>query len=216
MKNKIDKSWELEDVVKTAKRYPDSFFIPSKKERENKKIGDEVKLHFVIKKPVKEGPIAERMWVKITKEKSLLSKYKGKLTNQPLYIKDLNVDDEIEFDSKNIAQTIIKKGDPMWIDSSDKKALVSKMCLEKDGVVRFLYREKPDRKEDSGWRMFSGFESDEYNNNARNIQIMEVGYLLSKDPSLLEPLKGDYGAVFEREDKKSTWKKVTDWEPTDE
>ena len=95
---------------------------------------------------------------------------------------------------------------------TEKMALVSKICLNDGGVIRFLYREKPDREQDSGWRMFSGHESDEYTNDPRNIKLINVGYILDKDPSLLEPLQGDYGSVFERVDKGQSWQKVEDWE----
>lgn len=87
------------------------------------------------------------------------------------------------------------------------------MCLERGECVRFLYREEADRKEDSGWRMFSGHESDEYANDPNNISILDVGWMLDRDPTLLEPLKEGVGAVFEREDKGSQCQRVTDWSP---
>jgi len=207
------KSWELENVVEASKKNQDSFFIPTKTRRENQKINSEVRLHFILNQPEKNEPRAERLWVKITKEKSFLSKYKGQLINSPLYIKELKIGDEIEFDSSNIAQIIMQKDDLEWIDSAEKMALVSKMCLDKEETNRFLYREKPDREEDSGWRLFTGHENDDYSNNPANIQIMNVGYLLNKDPSLLEPLKGECGSVFERVSIHSQRKKVTDWSP---
>ena len=80
-------------------------------------------------------------------------------------------------------------------------------------VYIFLYREKPDKEDDSGWRMFTGSESDEYANDPKNIATINIGFLLDQDPSLLEPLKGSYGLAFERKDKKQPWKKVKDWKP---
>ncbi|RYY52099.1 MAG: DUF2185 domain-containing protein, partial [Chitinophagaceae bacterium] len=35
----------------------------------------------------------------------------------------------------------------------------------------FLYREKRAQPEDSGWRIFTGLESEEYNDNPDNIGI---------------------------------------------
>ena len=116
----------------------------------------------------------------------------------------------------HIAQTIIKRGDPSWIDSANLKVLVSEKCFEKGEVVRFLYREKPDRKEDSGWRMFTGHESPEYSDDPKNVRVAAVGYMLDRDPSLLEPLKEGLGAVFERADKSTPWHRVTDWNPPQE
>lgn len=211
------KVWELEDIEVANRNSTDKFFIPLLEERCNQKIGDQVRLHFLINNPKQDEPRAERMWVEITKVTKFLGslKYAGVLTNQPAFISGLNLGDRIEFSPKHIAQTIIKKDSPFWIDSAEKKALVSKMCLEKDCNIRFLYREKPDRDEDSGWRMFSGLEDDDYTNDISNIRIMNVGYLLDIDPSLLEPLKGGYGCAYERENKESQWIKVENWEPSE-
>lgn len=206
------KSWELEDVETAARNNQDSFFIPAREERNSQKIGDLVRLHFLLKEPKDDAPRAERMWVEIIKSKSLLGKYVGVLTNQPQYIRDLNAGDKIEFYPKHIARTIVKKDDSRWIDSYEKMALVSKMYLEKDTTIRFLYREEPGREEDSGWRMFTGNESDEYNNDSQNVRIVNVGWLLDRDPTLLEPLKGEYGSAFERSEKGQPWVRVEDWE----
>jgi hypothetical protein len=210
------KSWELENVVKTSLENKDAFFIPSENERNNQKINDKVRLHFILKNPSENEPCAERMWVEIIKRTvGKITKYVGILTNQPAFIKDLKIFGEIEFNANNIAQTIIKKDDPRWIDSDEKYALVSKKYLEKDAVIRFLYRQEPDRDEDSGWRMFTGLENDEYANDPENIKIINIGYLLNKDPGLLEPLKNGYGVAFERKSKKAKWKKIEDWKPED-
>jgi len=207
------KTWELENIEITAKENPETFFIPSKKERDNQKIEDEVRLHFVIKNPLEDQPRAERIWVCITKERGCFSKYRGVLTSEPVFIQDLSEGDEIEFSSKHIAQTLIRKDSPYWIDSGEKSALVSNKCLEPGGVVRFLYRKEGDREEDSGWRMFSGEEDEEYANNAENISIINVSYLLDKDPTLLFPLKGGVGVVYERVHKGEPWQVVEDWNP---
>ncbi|MDR3208636.1 MAG: hypothetical protein LBT45_02185 [Rickettsiales bacterium] len=42
-------------------KYKDSFFIPNEMERNNQKINDKVRLHFILKKPNKNEPHAERM-----------------------------------------------------------------------------------------------------------------------------------------------------------
>ncbi len=56
------------------------------------------------------------MWVEITGKKLLSKKYTGILTNQPVYIKTLDVGNTIEFEPRNIARTILKEGDPfVWI-----------------------------------------------------------------------------------------------------
>jgi hypothetical protein len=203
----------LEDVEKTANQSPDTFFIPSKNERTSQKVGASVRLHFLLKDPSDDEPRAERMWVTITQEQGLLRPYKGVLQSAPVYIKDLKPGNEITFKPCHIGQTIIKKGDPRWIDSANLKALVSEMAFEKGEIIRFLYRQKADRDQDSGWRMFTGHESKEYTDDPKKIRIVAVGYMLDRDPTLLDPLKEGIGAVFERKSKDTPWQKVVDWRP---
>lgn len=205
----------LEDVEQCAAEYPESFYIPQLEERSSQEIGDLVRLHFLVDGE-EDDPRAERMWVEINVKRTDPVSYTGILTNQPRCIEDLHPGDVIDFEPKHIAQTIIKKSDPRWIDSSDKKAFVSKMCFEPGEFVRFLYRERADRDEDSGWRMFSGKESQEYIDNPENTRIVAVGWMLSRDPSLLQPLKGGVGSVFERRKLSDTWQVVTDWEPSED
>lgn len=204
--------WSLEDVEETSQLHSSTFFIPSHKERKSQKRGDLVRLHFLLNNYTEESPRAERMWVEIIDKKILSNKFVGVLTNQPLYISSLNLGDKIEFEAKHIAQVIIKKNNPLWLEIGEKMALVSKKCLEKDGTVRWLYREESEREEDSGWRLFNGDESEEYNSDPSNIRIVNIYHLLDKDRSLLEPFRGKIGSAFERENKNSSWKEVRDWE----
>lgn len=207
------KFFNLENVEKTARENPETFFIPSEEERKSRGVGDSVRLHFRLKESIAGEPQAERMWVTITQERGFLRPYKGVLQNAPAYIEDLKQGDVVTFKSCHIAQTIIKKGDPRWIDCANLKALVSEMCFAKDEYVRFLYREGADQKEDSGWRMFTGHETQDYSDDPKNVRIVQVGFMLERDSSLLQPLKGGVGAVFERRTKDESWNKVPDWNP---
>ncbi|GIN86350.1 hypothetical protein J6TS2_27360 [Heyndrickxia sporothermodurans] len=203
--------WSLENVEKVSQLNTSTFFIPTSQERRSQKKGDYVRLHFLINNPSQDGPRAERMWVEIIDKKLFGKKFVGILTNQPVYINSLNLGDQIEFEPKHIAQVLIKQDDPRWLEIGEQMALVSKKCLETDGIVRWLYREEPDREEDSGWRLFSGDESEEYLSNPANIKVMNVYYLLDKDPSLIYPFKGGIGSAFERENNNSSWDEVKDW-----
>ncbi|MDR2632063.1 MAG: DUF2185 domain-containing protein [Treponema sp.] len=208
------KSWELENIFETSITYKHSFFMPNEMERNNQKINAEVRLHFILKNPIQHEPRAERMWVRITEvSKKNSITYKGILLNEPIFIKDLKVNDIIEFSADNIAQIIIKNDDPRWLDAYEQFTLVSKMYFENKGIINFLYREEPDNKDDSGWRMFTGLENDDYANDPQNIKMIKVAYLLDHDPSLLEPLKNGYNIAYERDNEKSKWKKVEDWMP---
>jgi hypothetical protein len=207
---------EFEDVEKAAALYPDSFFIPDADERNGRKVGDSVRLHFVLRDSGPDEPGAERIWVTITQatgEDGAAITYKGTLETSPVSFKEFKIDDEVSFEPRHIAQTIIKKGDPRWIDSDELKAFVSNLCLEKGGAVRFLYREEPDSDRDSGWRMFSGYEPEGYVDDPSNLSMLDVGLVLDRDPTLLEPLKGRTGEAFERQDPGSPWQKIADWAP---
>jgi uncharacterized protein YegJ (DUF2314 family) len=86
----------LEDVELTNRENADSFFIPTLERCQNQKKGDLVRLHFVINNPTEDCPRAERMWVEITNKKLFSKIYVGTLTNQPVYIKSLNVGDILD------------------------------------------------------------------------------------------------------------------------
>ena len=92
---------------------------------------------------------------------------------------DLKQGAEVTFKPCHIARTIIKKGDPRWIECANQKALVSEMCFATGECVRFLYRQDADRKEDSGWRMFTGHETQEYNDDPKSVRVVEVGCVCS-------------------------------------
>jgi hypothetical protein len=203
----------LMDVEKTARENPETFFIPSAEERKSRRVGDSVRLHFRLKNPAAGEPQAERMWVTVTRERGFLRPYKGLLQNSPAFIEDLEQGDEVTFKPCHIARTLIEKGDPRWIECADLKALVSEMCFLKGECVRFIYRQDADVEADSGWRMFTDYETEEYNDDPENFCIVEVGYMLDRDPSLLQPLKEGVGAVFERRSRDEPWNKVTDWTP---
>jgi len=90
--------------------------------------------------------------------------------------------------------------------------MVSKMITEEHKKPMFMYRNKRSSPEDSGWRIFSGFESDEYTNDPKNAGIYNPSTILAIDPSIAELLlKGGFGSVFERKSAKSPWYKVTDF-----
>ena len=94
--------------------------------------------------------------------------------------------------------------------------MVSKMVFDKNIKPRFLYREKRTRPEDSGWRIFTGFESEEYTNDSNNVGIYNPLTLLKIEPSLKNILLKGIGSVYERQDDNSEWYKVTDYDLDDD
>lgn len=61
--------WKLEDIESVNKENPNTFFIPSLKERSSQKKGDLVRIHFLLTNPKDGEPRAERMWVEISRKK---------------------------------------------------------------------------------------------------------------------------------------------------
>ncbi|WP_343695828.1 DUF2185 domain-containing protein [Flavobacterium sp.] len=94
--------------------------------------------------------------------------------------------------------------------------MVSKMVLDRNMKPQFLYREKRTRPEDSGWRIFTGFESEEYTNNPDNIGIYNPSTILKIDPSLKDILLKGIGSVYEKKEPDSDWYKVTDFDLEDD
>jgi hypothetical protein len=82
--------------------------------------------------------------------------------------------------------------------------------------VRFMYREEPDSGADSGWRFFSGFESDDYANDPRNTSIYDVNTIANYDPSIIDLLDSPVGTAFEKPSETEQFVEMTDWEPTEE
>ena len=94
--------------------------------------------------------------------------------------------------------------------------MVSKMVVDEKIKPRFMYREKRSRPEDSGWRIFTGFESEEYTQNPDNAGIYSPSTILKIDPSIKELLLKGVGSVFEKSQDNSEWNKVTDFDLEDD
>ena len=78
-------------------------------------------------------------------------------------------------------------------------------------LVRWMYREIPDFDTDSGWRFFSGYEDDEYTQNASNHEIYDVNTIANYDPSIIPHLNAAVGSAFEKPSESERFLPVTDW-----
>ncbi len=90
--------------------------------------------------------------------------------------------------------------------------MASKLIAEKGYKPNFIFREKPFNENDSGWRVFSGFEDDEYSDNAENFDFYSPRTILRLDDSISQILlyKG-IGSVWERHGSDAAWEEVTDY-----
>ena len=64
--------------------------------------------------------------------------------------------------------------------------------------IGYLYREESDNDNDSGWRVFSGDETQEYADDARNFDTYNADTILQIDPSIGALLAAPAPVAFER------------------
>ncbi len=94
-------------------------------------------------------------------------------------------------------------------------------CMATDKItiegnrVGFMYREKPMNDIDSGWRFFSGYEDDEYINDASHTSIFEVNTIANYDPDIIPFLDAPIMSVFERNINTGMFEAVLDFEIPD-
>lgn len=205
--------WSLQNIEDAHRASPNTFFIPDLEERRSQPAGAGVRLHFVLQQQGPDLPEAERMWVDVTEPLSDQGRYRGVLTNEPVYLKDISAGDTVEFGPEHIAQILVRRDDPNWVDCAEQAALVSAMVFDEGEMIRFAYREGADNEQDSGWRLFTGHEASDYTDDPDNIRPCEVGWLLDFDPTLDAIIRSENGAVFERPDRSAAWTLVTDWAP---
>lgn len=77
--------------------------------------------------------------------------------------------------------------------------LAPKALVNEKKKVRFMYREDPDNKDDSGWRFFSGDEDQEDVDNPENVGIYDIKTIIAVDPDIVKYLDSPYFSAFEKE-----------------
>ncbi|UTW13251.1 immunity protein Imm33 domain-containing protein [Marinobacterium rhizophilum] len=90
-------------------------------------------------------------------------------------------------------------------------ALVSRMIFEEKLPVRFMYKSVPEHLNDTGWRLFSGYEDEAYlQDEVANLTPVPLEKLYGMDPTLEEKLAFNAGTVWERQPG-SDWERVYDF-----
>jgi hypothetical protein len=92
------------------------------------------------------------------------------------------------------------------IAGSDMKPLAEGHggCFATDSItvegqkVGYMYREKPHFPEDSGWRFFSGKESQDYLEDPGHTAIYDVNTIANYDPGIISLLDAPIDSAFER------------------
>ena len=90
------------------------------------------------------------------------------------------------------------------LDKNEIKELIKKQgaCIVSNEIlidgkkVGYMYREEPSMSyNDTGWRFFSGEESQEYCDNAENFNIVELNTLCNYDQSVIKKLDAEISAL---------------------
>lgn len=137
------------------------------------------------------------MWVEIIERTE--SDFRGKLVNQPFYLKSLQYGDIINFNSIHICSTQLDDPHSKEMDYYfDNKVTVSNDVLLRN-EFNFMLRFEPDNDSDLGWVFFSGHEQDDFNSDPNNFQFISVGKMLNIDDSILEFLDDNIPCAYERD-----------------
>lgn len=76
---------------------------------------------------------------------------------------------------------------------------IATKSLSKPGArVGYMYREGPDERDDSGWRFFTGDETEEELDDAEKLAIYDVNTIAAIDPAIIKRLHAPYGSSWDR------------------
>lgn len=78
-------------------------------------------------------------------------------------------------------------------------------CFATDAItvegrkVGYMYRETPENDSDSGWRFFSGEETQEYIDDPDNLGLYDVNTIANYDPEIIPHLNEPVSSAYERD-----------------
>ncbi|WP_051560397.1 immunity protein Imm33 domain-containing protein [Marinobacterium jannaschii] len=91
-------------------------------------------------------------------------------------------------------------------------ALVSRLCFDEKLPIRFMYKTVPEHLNDTGWRMFTGYETPEFlEDEVTNLIPVELEKMCTIDPSLTDLVQFNAGTVWERAPEADGWERVYDY-----
>jgi hypothetical protein len=83
----------------------------------------------------------------------------------------------------------------------------SKLVVEEKQKITWIFRDQPENKTDTGWRVFSGNEDDQYMEMDNNFIDCPVDEILKIDNSIEQFLKKQVGSEFEL-DEQGEWEEI--------
>lgn len=189
MNNSGSVGFRLGNAEERHRAAPRSFFIPSREERDSLEAGSLVQLLFEIDDPSEGMPSAERMWVQVLSRGG--GNYVGALDNQPNVITAVGPGNRIVFGPEHVIS--------VWVTNPilGLKAMVSRRSHDQDLRPRFVCREAPLNPQDSGWQVLVGDETSEELDDASQVLLQPLGFLIDRWPEL--------ESVFTTSDSASEW-----------
>lgn len=94
------------------------------------------------------------------------------------------------------------------------RCIATKTVTEQGEPVGFLYREAAVFEHDSGWRFFSGDETDEYTDNPDNFVVCSMSDITRNNPDIVPLLTRPEGSAWELNEN-GEFQAVSDWQPQD-
>jgi len=76
--------------------------------------------------------------------------------------------------------------------------IASDMITVEGRKVGFMYREEPSNEHDSGWRFLSGYESQDYLDDADNHAVYDVNTIANYDRDIIPFLNAPIPSAYER------------------
>lgn len=89
-------------------------------------------------------------------------------------------------------------------------AVVSIEVAHQGLSIGWLYRAEPDRDDDSGWRVFSGAEPDDFADDASNFVVLTLEELVALDPGVVDVLDAPPSSCYERDEEDGPFFPVED------
>jgi len=101
---------------------------------------------------------------------------------------------------------IMSKGKKFRIKGDDIKRVIPALgaCIATDNItveglpIGYMYREDSEFDVDSGWRIFSGTETQEYVDDAKNMEVYDLNTIANYDQSIIPYLGMPAGTELER------------------
>lgn len=94
--------------------------------------------------------------------------------------------------------------------------LATDYIAKENRKVTWMYRQQPRHKGDSGWRVFSGLETQEYVDNPDHSRYYNSETIVEIDPTIRPYLAAAIGAAFEWDAGAEVFRPVYDFDTTEE